>query len=123
MSNSELNEIRAWMDALPERWDYEAIHASNGWGFVLAAPRYMRSLLAERDALAVEYNQLHDVLVSFVDATAHSGPGGYIDVESDRPHRRYCFYCDYDWLTGDPEQHAADCPIARARALLNEVSA
>lgn len=59
-------------------------------------------------------------LSALLDSAAHGQPGGYIEFDPNFPERRYCTYCGESWGINSQEWHDADCPVARARALLSK---
>jgi len=82
--------------------------------------REMDKVVCEVTAAREEAARLRDTLASLLDTAAWGEPGGYIDFDPNFPGRRYCTYCGEGWDKGSPEWHEADCPVARARALLSE---
>lgn len=82
--------------------------------------REMDKVVCEVTAAREEAARLRDILVELTDATAYGQPGGYIEFDPNFPERRYCTYCGESWGINSQEWHDADCPVARARALLSE---
>ena len=81
--------------------------------FIAHARTDIPVLLAHIDALEASLSAL-------LDSAAHGQPGGYIEFDPNFPERRYCTYCGESWGINSQEWHDADCPVARARALLSE---
>lgn len=85
-------------------------------------------LMEELATVQEERDELRDVLAELLNKKKWGVPGGYLDTDSyydrwDREREEYvqvlsCTYCSCSWWHYEDEQHAADCPVARARALL-----
>ncbi len=65
---------------------------------------------------------LEDVIRELTDAEKYGVPGGYRDRGFDWPYRDWCTYCLRSWAREEQEQHDDDCPILRARALLERIA-
>ena len=99
------------------------------------AARKLSELKDERDESGLPFDTAHDLIytqkarIATLEAALQELAGtdcipAYISElkipMGFGPDLETCGYCGQTWIEIDPEDHAADCPITRARALLLE---